>query len=152
METKESAKLLEARARTTTRSIRDARDVFEKLEILTSFGDDDAVRVAQASVKQRVSKEDAARDHQNMSAGVGAAVVETFEFLPVRRTTTMIFGRWLKSSSREKIRTKKTSNERTVISVVEHLSAMLGYESGSDEKEYEGADIDVVLKRMDHHR
>jgi len=149
VETKESAKLLEARAWTTTRSIRDARDVFEKLEVLTSFGDDDdAVRVAQASVKQRVSKEDVLVTTKNMSAGVGAAVVETFESPPGAENNDDDFRTMVEIVVARKDKNEEDIvDERTVISVVEHLSAMLGYESGFDEKEYEGADIDVVLKR-----
>ena len=159
METKESAKGLEARAWTTTRSIGDARDVFEKLEVpttTTSSGDDDddddAVRSARASVKQRVSKEDVLVTTKNMSAGVQTGVVETFESPPFcaennddddfRTMVEIVVAR------KEKNEEEEIVDERTVISVVEHLSAMLGYESGFDENEdYERADIDVVLKR-----
>ena len=151
METKESAKGLEARAWTTTRSIGDARDVFEKLPEVptttTSSGgddddDDDAVQiVARASVKQRVSKEDVLVTTKNMSAGVQAAtagVVETFESPPFcaennndddfRTMVEIVVAR------KEKNEEEEIVDERTVISVVEHLSAMLGYESGFDEK------------------
>ena len=164
METKESAKGLEARAWTTTRSIGDARDVFEKLPEVptttTSSGgddddddDDDVVQiVARASVKQRVSKEDVLVTTKNMSAGVQTGVVETFESPPFcaennddddfRTMVEIVVAR------KEKNEEEEIVDERTVISVVEHLSAMLGCESGFDENEdYERADIDVVLKR-----
>ena len=115
--------------------------------------DDDAVQiVARASVKQRVSKEDVLVTTKNMSAGVQTGVVETFESPPFcaennddddfRTMVEIVVAR------KEKNEEEEIVDERTVISVVEHLSAMLGCESGFDENEdYERADIDVVLKR-----
>lgn len=127
------------KAWTTTRSIRDARDVFERLKRNTlSEG---------VSVKQRVSKEDVLVS--SISKDGEFSVVETFE-TPSKadeefRTMVEIV---LKKKNDEE---GERADERTVASVLAHALAMLARESafsrGKEEEERECDIFDVVLKR-----
>ena len=126
------------KAWTTTRSIRDARDVFERLKRNTlSEG---------VSVKQRVSKEDVLVS--SISKDGEFSVVETFE-TPSKadeefRTMVEIV---LKKKNDEE---GERADERTVASVLAHALAMLARESafsrGKEEEERECDIFDVVLK------
>ena len=127
------------KAWTTARSIRDARDVFERLKRNTlSEG---------VSVKQRVSKEDVLVS--SISKDGEFSVVETFE-TPSKadeefRTMVEIV---LKKKNDEE---GERADERTVASVLAHALAMLARESafsrGKEEEERECDIFDVVLKR-----
>ena len=142
--TKKSVFFLETTTTTTkvwtqTRSIRDARDVFERLKRNTlSEG---------VSVKQRVSKEDVLVS--SISKDGEFSVVETFE-TPSKadeefRTMVEIV---LKKKNDEE---GERADERTVASVLAHALAMLARESafsrGKEEEERECDIFDVVLKR-----
>lgn len=126
------------KAWTTARSIRDARDVFERLKRNTlSEG---------VSVKQRVSKEDVLVS--SISKDGEFSVVETFE-TPSKadeefRTMVEIV---LKKKNDEE---GERADERTVASVLAHALAMLARESafsrGKEEEERECDIFDVVLK------
>ena len=127
------------KAWTTTRSIRDARDVFERLKRNTSSEG--------VSVKQRVSKEDVLVS--SVSKDGEFSVVETFE-TPSKadeefRTMVEIV---LKKKNDEE---GERADERTVASVLAHALAMLARESafsrGKEEEERERDIFDVVLKR-----
>ena len=141
--TKKSVFFLETTTTTTkvwtqTRSIRDARDVFERLKRNTlSEG---------VSVKQRVSKEDVLVS--SISKDGEFSVVETFE-TPSKadeefRTMVEIV---LKKKNDEE---GERADERTVASVLAHALAMLARESafsrGNEEEERERDIFDVVLK------
>lgn len=141
--TKKSVFFLETTTTTTkvwtqTRSIRDARDVFERLKRNTlSEG---------VSVKQRVSKEDVLVS--SISKDGEFSVVETFE-TPSKadeefRTMVEIV---LKKKNDEE---GERADERTVASVLAHALAMLARESafsrGKEEEERECDIFDVVLK------
>ncbi|CAL6381410.1 unnamed protein product [Bathycoccus prasinos] len=126
------------KAWTTTRSIRDARDVFERLKRNTSSEG--------VSVKQRVSKEDVLVS--SVSKDGEFSVVETFE-TPSKadeefRTMVEIV---LKKKNDEE---GERADERTVASVLAHALAMLARESafsrGNEEEERERDIFDVVLK------
>lgn len=126
------------KAWTTTRSIRDARDVFERLKRNTSSEG--------VSVKQRVSKEDVLVS--SVSKDGEFSVVETFE-TPSKadeefRTMVEIV---LKKKNDEE---GERADERTVASVLAHALAMLARESafsrGKEEEERERDIFDVVLK------
>jgi hypothetical protein len=127
------------KAWTTTRSIRDARDVFERLKRNTlSEG---------VSVKQRVSKEDVLVS--SISKDGEFSVVETFE-TPSKadeefRTMVEIV---LKKKNDEE---GERADERTVAPVLAHALAMLARESafsrGKEEEERECDIFDVVLQR-----
>ena len=142
--TKKSVFFLETTTTTTkawtaTRSIRDARDVLERLKRNTlSEG---------VSVKQRVSKEDVLVS--TISKDGEFSVVETFE-TPSKadeefRTMVEIV---LKKKNDEE---GERADEQTVASVLAHALAMLARESafsrGKEEEERERDIFDVVLKR-----
>ena len=128
------------KAWTTTRSIRDARDVLERMKRNTSSEEG-------VSVKQRVSKEDVLVS--TISKDGEFSVVETFE-TPSKadeefRTMVEIV---LKKKNDEE---GERADERTVASVLAHALAMLARESafsrGKEEEERERDIFDVVLKR-----
>ena len=128
------------KAWTTARSIRDARDVFERLKRNTLSEEG-------VSVKQRVSKEDVLVS--SISKDGEFSVVETFE-TPSKadeefRTMVEIV---LKKKNDEE---GERADERTVASVLAHALAMLARESafsrGKEEEERECDIFDVVLKR-----
>ena len=128
------------KAWTTTRSIRDARDVLERMKRNTSSEEG-------VSVKQRVSKEDVLVS--SVSKDGEFSVVETFE-TPSKadeefRTMVEIV---LKKKNDEE---GERADERTVASVLAHALAMLARESafsrGKEEEERERDIFDVVLKR-----
>jgi len=143
--TKKSVFFLETTTTTTkvwtqTRSIRDARDVFERLKRNTLSEEG-------VSVKQRVSKEDVLVS--SISKDGEFSVVETFE-TPSKadeefRTMVEIV---LKKKNDEE---GERADERTVASVLAHALAMLARESafsrGKEEEERECDIFDVVLKR-----
>lgn len=129
------------KAWTTTRSIRDARDVLERMKRNTSSEEEGV------SVKQRVSKEDVLVS--SVSKDGEFSVVETFE-TPSKadeefRTMVEIV---LKKKNDEE---GERADERTVASVLAHALAMLARESafsrGKEEEERERDIFDVVLKR-----
>ena len=128
------------KAWTTTRSIRDARDVLERMKRNTSSEEG-------VSVKQRVSKEDVLVS--TISKDGEFSVVETFE-TPSKadeefRTMVEIDLKKKKDEEGER------ADERTVASVLAHALAMLARESafsrGKEEEERERDIFDVVLKR-----
>ncbi|CAL6376524.1 unnamed protein product [Bathycoccus prasinos] len=128
------------KAWTTTRSIRDARDVLEKMKRNTSSEEG-------VSVKQRVSKEDVLVS--TISKDGEFSVVETFE-TPSKADEefrTMVEIDLKKKNDEEGER----ADERTVASVLAHALAMLARESafsrGKEEEERERDIFDVVLKR-----
>ncbi len=129
------------KAWTTTRSIRDARDVLERMKRNTSSEEEGV------SVKQRVSKEDVLVS--TISKDGEFSVVETFE-TPSKADEefrTMIEIDLKKKNDEEGER----ADERTVASVLAHALAMLARESafsrGKEEEERERDIFDVVLKR-----
>lgn len=128
------------KAWTTTRSIRDARDVLERMKRNTSSEEG-------VSVKQRVSKEDVLVS--TISKDGEFSVVETFE-TPSKADEefrTMVEIDLKKKNDEEGER----ADERTVASVLAHALAMLARESafsrGKEEEERERDIFDVVLKR-----
>ena len=129
------------KAWTTTRSIRDARDVLERMKRNTSSEEEGV------SVKQRVSKEDVLVS--TISKDGEFSVVETFE-TPSKADEefrTMVEIDLKKKNDEEGER----ADERTVASVLAHALAMLARESafsrGKEEEERERDIFDVVLKR-----
>ena len=129
------------KAWTTTRSIRDARDILERMKRNTSS------EVEGVSVKQRVSKEDVLVS--TISKDGEFSVVETFE-TPSKADEefrTMVEIDLKKKNDEEGER----ADERTVASVLAHALAMLARESafsrGKEEEERERDIFDVVLKR-----